>query len=215
MIKGADELIKKVSKPVADITNNIAELEAEKERLTDSLDNSDNQFSMDVVKKNKAIEADIHLINNTIDKAKKRKEEMIRSNADEVYSEAKQTLSSFRKDVNEKHKTDNQLIIDAIDEVRSIYKEFKEKDKEYSLEAVDFIEAISPYLDPRKKEAFGAIGTQKRQLELMNERRNTRTYLSWLDIVREDFFKIDGLIADFKDTPSSNQERAKYVDDSK
>lgn len=210
MIKGADKLIQKASKPIADITKNIAELEAEKQRLMDSLDTTDNQFSMDVVKKNKAIEADIHLINNTLNRAKKRKEELLLDNAGEVYSESRRVLNEFKKEVNEQHKDDNQRIIEAIDEVRAIYREFKAEDKEYTQEVAEFVEAIKPYLDPRNKKEYGAVGTQARQLEMMNERFNSSTYLMWLEITREDFFGIDGLIKDFKETPMSQKERAKY-----
>ncbi|PRY81016.1 hypothetical protein [Alkalibacterium olivapovliticus] len=214
MIKGAENLLTMASEPIKDIQNSIEELESEKQRLTEQLDTSDNQFSMEVVKKNKAIESDIHQIENTLKRAKQRKEELLIGNADNVYNESKKLLKAFKDDLNDQHKADNQRIISMIDEVRAIYQSFKEEDKKHSADVADFIDKISPYLDPRNKAEFGAIGTQENQLNRMNERQNMNTYLTWLEIVREDFFKIGGLITDFKESSYSQNEREKYSTDS-
>lgn len=207
-IKGAQALLNELSKPINEIEKDITELKEEKQRLINQLDQSDNQFKMDVVKKNRQIQSDINLTEQTIQKAEKRREQLIKDNAGKTYKQANKMIRDFRKETAKKENHYNRLFIEKIEEVRQAFEEMAEKDKEYTNEIKSFIDNLEPYLDAEEKPELGMISTQKRSLEMNHVYRSG--IMTVLDVVREGAFGVKGLMSKPKHYPQAEVEKEKY-----
>lgn len=209
-IEGAKAFIEKLSEPVKEIENDIKELEQELDRLKSSLDTSENQFKMETVKKNNAIQNDIQLTQDVLNKAQQRRQELVNGKATETYKRTQSLINAHKKAMREQHVQENQEIIQAIDKVRELYTQMKEQDTAYRNELLQFVDDVAPYLDANDRPELGAYGNQESALTQSLYNQNPSTRLTVLETVNEKAFDISGLIVPTKETHAAAQERSKY-----
>lgn len=212
--KQSASLLEEISNPIIDIEKDIQELYEEKERLSSTLDSSDNQFKMDVVKKNKQIQADINLMENTIRKAEQRKEQLIKASAETTYKKANDIIKEHKRELREKENHYNVSMIKHIEKIRNEFKEMYEKDRAYNKEINEFIDSIKPYLDPENKPQ---LGNRDQHYSLLNQhvyRFGGRYGLTILEAFNEGMFGIQGLMTiKPKHLNLEKQEKEKYSTD--
>ena len=76
----------------------------------------------------------------------RKKQAIISKHADNVVNEALQIMKNFKQNVKSDHKDDNKRIIEALDEIQTIYVSVFEKDCAYTNSLKAFVSSVKPYL---------------------------------------------------------------------
>lgn len=140
------KLIEKVSANVVEIDSKIKELQAEKQRLETVLNTTDNAIDVEVTKNQESLKHDLEVTESMLQRAEQEKQAIISKHADNVVDEALQIMKNFKQNVKSDHKDDNKRIIEALDEIQTIYVSMFEKDCAYTNSLKAFVSSVKPYL---------------------------------------------------------------------
>lgn len=189
MTKG-NKLVTELSAKMDYLDKAIERLEGEKQALQDKLDTGSNQFDMDVVKKNKAIQQEINLTQQTIEDAKSEREKVIEGNAADTFNKAMQIMREYRNEKKAEHKADNLAIVEHIEAIREKVKLIEEKDSEYTKELDSFIKAVRPFLD---KEPTKYGGMQELKYGKLEDKAHSWGRFNVLELPSERHLGLDDL----------------------
>lgn len=164
MAKG-NKLVSELSAKMDYLDKAIERLEDEKQALKDKLDTGSNQFDMDVVKKNKSIQQEINLTQQTIEDAKSARQKAIEGSASDTFNQAQKIIQEYRNEKKAEHKADNLAIVEHIEAIREKVKLIEEKDSEYTKEVDAFVTAVRPFLDKEPTQFGGMQELKYRKLE--------------------------------------------------
>lgn len=158
----ANNLVSELSAKVEYLDTAIERLENEKQALKDKLNTGSNQFDMDVVKKNKGIQQEINLTEQTIEDAKAERERVIEGNAADTFNQAQKIIREYRTEKGEEHKADKEAIYEHVEAIKELVEHIENKDTEYQKELREFVRAIRPFLD-KEPTKFGTMHEYKHE----------------------------------------------------
>lgn len=170
MIKGSTEYITSLKNNLTSIENDILELEQSIEKLELKIDTK-NEFKIDTIKKNKTIQSEISMLKTALNRAYKKRDEIVKDNADNTYKDVKALIGTFKSEQLNSANDKNLSIIQKVEEIRQLHDEIKIMDKEVHTEIQQFIEEVGDFLDPEPKDnlvLFGEAQEQKGYLKYTN-----------------------------------------------
>ena len=212
-IEGSTQLLEELEQSTAEIKKDIASLYEEKEKLETSIENTDEQFKLDNVKKNSVIQADINLIKQAIRKAEKRLEEKTVENEDKAFNTAVELIKNYREEANEESKALNSKIVNHIEEIREMFAQLKDNDKLYQKEIMNLVNSLHPHFKYEEAQGGSILKTKYGTLRHTHGDRLKPLYrTSVLDIVDQRRFGIDGLLIEPRTNKRELEEKAKYMD---
>lgn len=156
----ANDLVSELSAKMDYLDKSIKKLEAEKADLESKLDKGSNQFDLDIVKKNKAVQQDINLMTQTIEDAKAERERAIEGSAADTFNQAQKIIREYRTEKGEEHKADKEAIFEHVEAIKELVDHIENKDSEYQKELDQFVRAIRPFLD-KEPTKFGTMFEEK------------------------------------------------------
>lgn len=170
MINGSVEFIAELENNLVEIDQDILDLEKGIEKLELKIDTK-NEFKIDTIKKNKTIQSEITMLKKALNSANKKREEIVQSNAERTYKDVKEIISRFKDEQRNTTNDKNLLIVQKIEEIRSLHSEILAKDKEVEQEIQQFIEQVKVHLDKEPQKdliLYGESITQYEQLQHSN-----------------------------------------------
>lgn len=159
MAKG-NKLVSELSAKMDYLDKAIERLEDEKQALQDKLDTGSNQFDMDVVKKNKSIQQEINLTQQTIEDAKAEREKAIEGSAADTFNQAQKIIQEYRNEKKAEHEADKEEIFDLVKAIQDKVEYIEKQDSQYQKELREFVSAIRPFLDEEPTH-FGTMHERK------------------------------------------------------
>lgn len=211
-INGSTALLEQLEQSTAEIKKDIARLYEEKEKLESTLEDTDDQFKLDNVKNNYAIQGDINLINQAINKAEKKLAEKTVANEEKAFNTAVALIQDYRKEANEENKTLNAEIIKHIEETRELFAEMKERDNAYQSEISGLVNSLYPYFNHDNVNGTNVLKSNYGELRHTHADRFKPLYkTSVLDIVDERSFAIKGLVTEPRENRREQDEKEKYM----
>lgn len=170
MINGSVEFIAELENNLVEIDQDILDLEKGIEKLELKIDTK-NEFKIDTIKKNKTIQSEITMLKKALNGANKKREEIVQSNAERTYKDVKEIVSRFKDEQRNTTNDKNLLIVQKIEEIRSLHSEILAKDKEVEQEIQQFIEQVKVHLDKEPQKdliLYGESITQYEHLQYSN-----------------------------------------------
>lgn len=170
MINGSVEFIAELENNLVEIDQDILDLEKGIEKLELKIDKK-NEFKIDTIKKNKTIQSEISMLKKALNSANKKREEIVQSNAERTYKDVKEIISRFKDEQRTTTNDKNLLIVQKIEEIRSLHSEILARDKEVEQELQQFIEQVKVHLDKEPQKdlmLYGESITQYEQLQYSN-----------------------------------------------
>ena len=164
MIVGAKEFISAAQKKFEGIQADIAELEKSIQELEAKID-TENEFKIDTIKKNKAIQSEINMYKTALDKACKKRDEIRKENGKTAYKEVSALINAFRREQRPSTNEKNLAIIEKVEEIRKLREEIQEQDKAIQQEIGDFIDQAQLFLDPEPKTELILFGDATKQYD--------------------------------------------------
>lgn len=166
MIKGSEKFIETLQSELTEIEADILSLEKNIAELEKDIDH-ENEFKIDVIKKNKAIQSDINMLKTALNKANNKREQIIKDNAKKSYKSVTDFLTAY-KEVAKNTSNDKVLkIITKVGEIRALDAEIKATDKEVQAEILAFIEQVKEYLDPEPRNELVLWGQSQAQYDYL------------------------------------------------
>lgn len=176
MIKGSDKFIESLQGELTEIEADILSLEKNIAELEKDIDH-ENEFKIDVIKKNRAIQSDINMLKTALNKANSKREQIIKDNAKQSYKAVSDFLTAY-KEVAKNTTNDKALkIITKVEEIRALDEEIKAVDKEVQAEILAFVEQVKEFLDPEPRNElmlWGQSQTQYDYLKHLNQLSPTK-----------------------------------------
>lgn len=166
MIKGAKEFVADSRKKFESIQTDIAELEKNIEDLESKIDTK-NEFKIDTIKKNKAIQGEINMYKSALDKAYKKRDEIRRENGKTAYSNATALINAFKREQRPTTNEKNLAIIQKVEEIRQLRAEIQDQDKAIQREISSFVEDIQEFLDPEPRAELILYGEKTKQYDYL------------------------------------------------
>ena len=166
MIVGAKEFISAAQKKFEGIQADIAELEKSIQELEAKID-TENEFKIDTIKKNKAIQSEINMYKTALDKACKKRDEIRKENGKTAYKEVSALINAFRREQRPSTNEKNLAIIEKVEEIRKLREEIQEQDKAIQQEIADFIDQAQLFLDPEPKTELILFGDPTKQYDYL------------------------------------------------
>lgn len=170
MINGSVEFIAELENNLVEIDQDILGLEKGIEKLELKIDTK-NEFKIDTIKKNKTIQSEITMLKKALNSANTKREEIVQSNAERTYKDVKDLLQRFKDEQRNTTNDKNLLIVQKIEEIRSLHSEILARDKEVEQEIQQFIEQVKVHLDKEPQKdlmLYGESITQYEQLQHSN-----------------------------------------------
>lgn len=170
MINGSVEFIAELENNLVEIDQDILDLEKGIEKLELKIDTK-NEFKIDTIKKNKTIQSEINMLKKALNSANTKREEIVQSNAERTYKDVKDLLQRFKNEQRDTTNDKNLLIVQKIEEIRSLHSEINVMDKEVEQEIQQFIEQVKVHLDKEPQKdlmLYGESITQYEQLQHSN-----------------------------------------------
>ena len=164
MINGSKEYVAAAQKKFEGIQTDIAELEKSIEGLESKID-TENEFKIDTIKKNKAIQSEINMYKTALDKAYKKRDEIRRENGKTAYKEVSALINAFRREQRPSANEKNLAIIQKVEEIRKLREEIQEQDKAIQQEISAFIDQAQPFLDTEPKTELILYGQPTKQYD--------------------------------------------------
>ena len=171
MIKGAKEYIAAAQKKFEGIQADIAELEKNIAGLESKID-TENEFKIDTIKKNKAIQSEINMYKSALDKACKKRDEIRRENGKTAYREVTAIINEFKREQRPTANKKNLAIIQKVEEIRQLRAEIQEQDRTIQKEISDFIDQAQQFLDPEPKPELILYGQPTKQYDHLHHSNN-------------------------------------------
>ena len=169
MIKGAKEYITGLQNTLTDIEKDIENLKDGIGKLELKID-TENEFKIDTIKKNKVIQSEINMLKTALNGAYKKRDELVANNATTAYKDVKALINTFKQEQRTTTNKKNLLIIEKVEEIRGLREDIKQKDKEVHDEIQQFIKEVENYLDPEPKNELVIFGEATKQSEFLKHR---------------------------------------------
>lgn len=166
MIKGSEKFIETLQGELTEIEADILSLEKNIAELEKDIDH-ENEFKIEVIKKNRAIQSDINMLKTALSKAKNKREQIIKDNAKKSYKAVNDFLTAYK--VAAKNTTNDKVlkIITKVEEIRALDEEIKAVDKEVQAEILAFVEQVKGFLDPEPRNELVLWGQSQTQYDYL------------------------------------------------
>ena len=165
-IEGAQEFLERIHAPLQELENDIKALEDKKAELEGSLVNPDSH-KLEDIEKNKEVNIELDTIKKALSSAISKRDDLIGKDS-EVFDEAKKLLQKHKVNLSKKHYKTNKKIIKKLYEIRNLYHEMEQDEKEELRKVNAFINDIGVYVDRdltgKERARFGNT-TLKRELQ--------------------------------------------------
>lgn len=169
MIKGAKEYITGLQNTLTDIEKDIENLKDGIGKLELKID-TENEFKIDTIKKNKVIQSEISMLKTALNRAYKKRDEIAKDSAKTTYEDVKALIGTFKSEQLNSANDKNLSIIQKVEEIRQLHDEIKKMDKEVHTEIQQFIEEVADFLDPEPKDNLVLFGQPTEQQEYLKHK---------------------------------------------
>lgn len=164
MINGGKQFIDDMSKKFDGIQSDILELEKGIADLESKID-TENEFKIETLKKNKAIQSEINMLKTALGKAYKKRDEIRKENAKTAYNDTIKLINAFKREQRNSTNEKNLSIIQKLEEIRMLRAEIIEQDKAVHSEITAFVNQAQEYLDPEPQANLILFGQPTKQYD--------------------------------------------------
>lgn len=197
-MKTGTEIIDTIKADLKKIDDQIKQLESENAKLDDQLGKLEDDFSIEAVNKQKDLLGQKNVYERALKKAEKHRLTLIEERTDKTIDDSLQVVKQMKTDAQKQVDKRSEKISKKVEEVRSLFTEITDIDKNAKIEIEKFARDLKPYVSDKPREDITLYGDPQPVIEkLSSQTRNFSDTTNFLVVTRayqESKDGIDGLI---------------------